>query len=904
MILKNLKVENFISHRNSELMLDYGINVITGPNGAGKTSLLDGISFALFNIHSRGRKENLINSRASKSKVAVDFSEGGVSYAVEWIIERNKAAQGALFKVQNGERILLARGGERTIVSEVEKILGIERDLFLQSIYVRQGEIESLVTATPGVRKELISKLLGIEDLQRAWVNMKDVIKEYEVEIARLEGELEKIPEIKGEIEENEVKLKQLNSSLELKRNELKETQAKVEAFQAILRNLEVDKKRHQELDSRKKILEKEIENLELRKQEKQSEFEKAREAYSKVKALEQAIKQLPFLERYVSGLIERKNKELIQSQLLEKLKRITELSKIQLDTAEAHKSYLAKNELLSLKREERRSYEGAEESLRRALKQLRESEKDEANKNEELANGLKIYSEALEEEVNLESLESVLLKKKGELERSRDELENKIEECSQRIGSLKRRKEDLEYNLSQISQAETCPICGRELTFDHIQKLEAEFTTERNRIESEIAALKKEQKKANQGKKECEAKLEELASIDPVRLHNLSAQIAELRAKIAQQREEVKELQEKAMLLKKLDEEIKKLERELVELEEAYQSYEAAKREIARYPAREQLKLQLEPITTALEEINSNLKALAGKLGYEPEKPEEEINELRRKKEEYDRNEPIAKRKPELELEVAEIEKKLLDKKLEHNNVIQEIKKLGYDEKVHKQKEEELKEAEEHKSEASKQIVEIETKIKGLEETLSKLNGELKELAEKEKIKKRMESYIKILEKIREAFGKEGVQKLIRARAKLRLQSFTRDFFEKFNLEYSDIAIDDDYSIAVIGPGGKQDIDQISGGERVALAIALRLAIARVLSNKVETIIMDEPTTHLDEERRRELVNILNSFFREGGRIIPQMLIITHHREVEEAADLIYNVSKKEGYSIVEAAS
>lgn len=63
----------------------------------------------------------------------------------------------------------------------------------------------------------------------------------------------------------------------------------------------------------------------------------------------------------------------------------------------------------------------------------------------------------------------------------------------------------------------------------------------------------------------------------------------------------------------------------------------------------------------------------------------------------------------------------------------------------------------------------------------------------------------------------------------------------------------------------------------------------------------MDEPTTHLDEERRRELVNILNSFFREGGRIIPQMIVITHHHEVEDVADVIYNVSKKGGLSTVE---
>jgi exonuclease SbcC len=63
----------------------------------------------------------------------------------------------------------------------------------------------------------------------------------------------------------------------------------------------------------------------------------------------------------------------------------------------------------------------------------------------------------------------------------------------------------------------------------------------------------------------------------------------------------------------------------------------------------------------------------------------------------------------------------------------------------------------------------------------------------------------------------------------------------------------------------------------------------------------MDEPTTPLDEERRKELVNILSSFFREGGRIIPQMLIITHHPEIENVADVIYTIKKEESYSIVQ---
>jgi exonuclease SbcC len=66
----------------------------------------------------------------------------------------------------------------------------------------------------------------------------------------------------------------------------------------------------------------------------------------------------------------------------------------------------------------------------------------------------------------------------------------------------------------------------------------------------------------------------------------------------------------------------------------------------------------------------------------------------------------------------------------------------------------------------------------------------------------------------------------------------------------------------------------------------------------------MDEPTTHLDEERRKELVIILSSFFREGGRIIPQMLIITHHPEIVDVADVIYTIRKEGGYSVAESGA
>jgi exonuclease SbcC len=328
---------------------------------------------------------------------------------------------------------------------------------------------------------------------------------------------------------------------------------------------------------------------------------------------------------------------------------------------------------------------------------------------------------------------------------------------------------------------------------------------------------------------------------------------------------------------------------------------FESAMRELAKLQPREQLEAEMAPILGELDSVDESLKNSMSRLGYEPKDPEEELRTLREKKQEYDSNLPLAKRKLEYESNVSTLKRELADKSEELDGLVGAIEKLGYNEEEHSQKQTEFDSKIREESELNKTVARIEAKKKAAETEATACEKKLEALEDKEREKKVVDDFVRLLGKIRVAYGKDDVQKMIRARARPLLERSTRDLFERFNLAYSDIKIDDDYNIAVIGPSGEQDIDQISGGERVALAIALRLAIAQVLSGRVETIIMDEPTTHLDEERRKELVNILSSFFREGGRIIPQMLIITHHRETEDVADVIYTIKKEEGYSIAE---
>jgi exonuclease SbcC len=87
----------------------------------------------------------------------------------------------------------------------------------------------------------------------------------------------------------------------------------------------------------------------------------------------------------------------------------------------------------------------------------------------------------------------------------------------------------------------------------------------------------------------------------------------------------------------------------------------------------------------------------------------------------------------------------------------------------------------------------------------------------------------------------------------------------------------------------------ELSGGQQVLASMAFLLALSEVLS-QLDFIILDEPTTHLDENRRRELVIVL-----ENLRRVPQLIIVDHHPELLAAADTRFQVTlTQEGQSQV----
>ncbi len=189
------------------------------------------------------------------------------------------------------------------------------------------------------------------------------------------------------------------------------------------------------------------------------------------------------------------------------------------------------------------------------------------------------------------------------------------------------------------------------------------------------------------------------------------------------------------------------------------------------------------------------------------------------------------------------------------------------------------------------------EGRLQALSESMERLEKESRAMKEKKGEQARLAEFIKTLTEIRSLFDKSGLQLDLRKRSVPVIEGHIREFFREFNFEYSDISLDENYDVTLYGPGGESTTDMMSGGERIAAALALRLGIARSLAgSSAETVMLDEPTIFLDEQRRHDLIEVLKK-----TSVIPQMIVVTHDTAMEDAADSVTVIKKSRGVSSAE---
>jgi exonuclease SbcC len=112
---------------------------------------------------------------------------------------------------------------------------------------------------------------------------------------------------------------------------------------------------------------------------------------------------------------------------------------------------------------------------------------------------------------------------------------------------------------------------------------------------------------------------------------------------------------------------------------------------------------------------------------------------------------------------------------------------------------------------------------------------------------------------------------------------------------------VDEDFTPIVEQDGFEQDVDFLSGGERTSVALAYRLALSQMvqkitMEGERNTLILDEPTDGFSKEQLGKMREILDEIDN------PQVIMVSHERELESFADQIYRLTKIRGESKITA--
>ena len=898
MIIESLVMKNFKSHRDTSIDFNTGITIIMGGNGAGKSSILEAISFVLFKQHSSKKIEQLITIGNNKNKlyVKLEFISNGRTYMVTR--ERSKTASKASIMIKEGQGFQQLAAGDTQVTLEIQSILEMDGDLFLNAVYVRQGEIADLVDKTPSEKKQVIGKLLGIESLEKAWKNMLPIITDYNDNKTRLEGKLENAESIKEDITlamDEKAKLEDKIQKISLKIGEI---QHQLDSLNETNEKLKMDEKNFEKttlmLNTNHQMLKKlgeDQDHLEKQLNEiNNNEVEMAK--------IEPKLPKLDLLIHLKNSLEKLKVIQRERDQIKQVLERIRLLEEKINANKGIKEDYLGVSEEINNIQTKRSEFEGSREILEQNIKRKKQTLEKMGISHNKIVKLLNNANQVLATNFTMiEELETHLKTLKPETKDEINQLDNKINQLKEDISVLKTQSNDLKKPINELEYVkEKCPICKSDIDESKRDELingyQSQIESNKTKISSFSSALN-----MFTGKKTI---LEDIYSavqeinIDVMKeqLENLEYGQKELKAL----KNTIKSLEIKVSSLEAIDYELKEKKEVLKDLKPKYEEYLDAMGSLKSLGEPAEIESNLEDADNNLSMIKDRISSLIEMIGGSVENLDEEIKYFTDLKSRYQHLSGAVAMKESSIMRMKQIQTNVENTKHQISQLKQELDVLSYDKEIHAQLIDHIQSTESEVSQLTGKKQELigmdesaENNLKGLKKRLESYETSQKELI-------LLKDFIKLLDYIRSAYGKDGVQKDLRDISRPLIEQNTREFFEKFNFEYSDIRLDNEYDVTVYGPAGESNLDMISGGEKIAVALALRLGITQTLSGgNLELIMLDEPTIHLDAYRRQELIDLLKRM-----SIIPQMIIVTHDSDLEDAADNILKVEKEEGISIV----
>ena len=535
-MIREVELSNFRSISNGKVVLTRGINFIHGLNGAGKSTFLDAVAFALYGSEwarkSGVKLQSFVKLGRGMAKVRVTLAGEDDQYTVQRVIAGDKLDAHQTYIIDGDGHKVAAR--DKEVTAFIEKMLGIDADLFTRLLYIRQGEIRAILDNDKSGRNRLDSviKIDALTKLQDSVI--KEIRRSIEKDVAALDGQA-----------------KELSRQLSVTSTRLKEMEERITRINGELMEKEKEGK---ELEAKLSELEGEARGLE----------EKEREAYT----LRIQLSQLMDKEKSLKAKLSRLENEL--RSIVEERKRIEELRK-RLDA-------------LRPKAERYGELRKREEELRKDHEELGKLEKEAAIKDDQLMD--------IEYELEQEKSEAEELRREiKELEEKEKERREAMEEARSQLRETENNRAAIEVELKHVETeiellrrgGSTCPLCGRSLTITEAEELlrkrEDKANELRNRLREKTREIEETQRRLRDAEEALNRLRSEL-SRKRGRLEDLEGRINQEVNKLNQVRGELEDIRNRIERLKPRGEEYEKIEEEIRGIRGEAEEYEKIEEE------------------------------------------------------------------------------------------------------------------------------------------------------------------------------------------------------------------------------------------------------------------------------------------------------------------------------------
>ncbi len=406
---------------------------------------------------------------------------------------------------------------------------------------------------------------------------------------------------------------------------------------------------------------------------------------------------------------------------------------------------------------------------------------------------------------------------------------------------------------------------------------------------------------------KEAEDANARLASLDQLnlRLQDLELNLDRLEGELAELEQEHQEIIERLAKQADLEAELEQLgspgplER-LQDARRAEQDAEKLREDL------DELEKEIKVKQAELERVRVQLQAFPGDMEQQEQKLEEQIGRLKEGYDSYLLNRWAIDEMSKREARVTEDEnavRALLRQKEEYEAALRREEVAfdpqltfvqGIDQKVQALTDE-VNRLRDEENRLNQEIGSLEQERAHLERRKDELEKKLTSKAEKEAELGRLEDVLRYVGRVRDDIrrvGDEVGRKMVDAIAH-RATTIFHDVMGGIAGELS--WSPQDYSLRLQVGSSERLFPQLSGGEQMAAALAIRLALLQNLST-VRFAFFDEPTQNLDQTRREALAEQISNI--QNIRGFDQIFVISHDDTFTARTDRVVRVTKRAGVS------